>query len=160
MPAGAAKHKNKLHEASRMYTITLIPGDGIGPEVIAAAKRAVAATGVALTWDVQVAGADAVSQYKTPLPQQVLDSIKRTGVALKGPLTTPIGSGYRSANVALRKELDLYANLRPCRTLPGVVARYTGVDLVVVRENTEDLYAGRERMINAPGIGADRALCL
>ena len=133
-----------------MYTITLIPGDGIGPEVIAAAQQAIAATGVAITWDIQVAGEDALERHDTPpLPQQVLDSIRRTGVALKGPLTTPIGSGFRSANVALRKALDLYASVRPCRTLPGVPARYDGVDLVVVRENTEDLYTGRERMIDA-----------
>jgi isocitrate dehydrogenase (NAD+) len=102
-----------------------------------------------VSWDVQAAGVAAVEQYGTPLPQQVVNSIKKNGVALKGPLTTPIGTGFRSANVALRKSLDLYAGLRPCRTLPGVPARYDSIDLAVVRENTEDLYAGRERMIDA-----------
>jgi len=128
------------------YRITCIPGDGIGPEIMAAAKVALAATGVRIQWVDVEAGADVMDRYGTPLPDSVVDSIRETKVAFKGPITTPTGSGFRSVNVALRKELDLYANLRPAVSIPGVQSRYEGVDLVVVRENTEDLYAGVEHM--------------
>ena len=129
------------------YRVTCIPGDGIGPEIMAATKVALAATGVRIAWIDVEAGAEVMDKYGTPLPQQVIDSIRETRVAIKGPVTTPIGSGFRSVNVALRKELDLYANLRPAVSIPGVRSRYEGVDLVVVRENTEDLYAGVEHMV-------------
>ena len=127
-----------------MYTITLIPGDGIGPEVIDAARRCIEATGVSIEWEVKEAGAGAIEKYGTPLPDEVLDSIRKNKIALKGPITTPIGSGFRSVNVALRRGLDLYACVRPCKLYPGVRSKYEQVDLVVVRENTEDLYAGIE----------------
>ncbi len=127
-----------------MYTVTLIPGDGTGPEVVEAMRRCVEATGVPLNWDVQYAGADVMEQHGTPLPKAVLDSIQKNGVAIKGPITTPVGTGFRSVNVALRKQLDLYAGLRPSRYYPGVKSRYPEADLVIVRENTEDLYAGIE----------------
>jgi isocitrate dehydrogenase (NAD+) len=126
------------------YRITLIPGDGIGPEVSEAARRCVEATGVKVDWEIAEAGADVIPKYGTPLPQSTLDSIKKNKVALKGPLTTPIGTGFRSVNVAIRRELDLYACLRPCRSYKGVRSKYENIDLVVVRENTEDLYAGIE----------------
>ncbi len=129
------------------YDVTLIPGDGIGPEIAAAARRVLEATGVQFDWDVQRAGEETISEMGTPLPPAVLDSIRRTRVALKGPITTPIGTGFRSVNVALRKELDLYANLRPARTYKGVKTRFGDIDLVVVRENTEDLYSGVEHMV-------------
>jgi isocitrate dehydrogenase (NAD+) len=129
------------------YRVTCIPGDGIGPEIMAATKVAVAATGVQIEWIDVEAGADVMEKYGTPLPQAVIDSVKDTKVAIKGPITTPVGSGFRSVNVGLRKELDLYANLRPAVTIPGVRSRYEGVDLVIVRENTEDLYAGVEHMV-------------
>ena len=131
-----------------MYTITLIPGDGIGPEITAAMRRVVDATGVRIEWETVEAGADVIEKYGTPLPDVVLDSIRRNKVAIKGPITTPIGSGFRSVNVALRKELNLYACLRPTFTMPGVKTRYTDIDLVIVWENTEDLYAGIERMVD------------
>jgi isocitrate dehydrogenase (NAD+) len=125
--------------------VTLIPGDGTGPEIAEATRRVIEASGVEIDWDVQDAGADVMDEFGgNPLPDHVLDSIKRNGVALKGPITTPVGTGFRSVNVALRKTLDLYGQVRPCRTYPGVRSRYEGVDLVVVRENTEDLYAGIE----------------
>jgi isocitrate dehydrogenase (NAD+) len=126
------------------YKITLIPGDGTGPELAEATRRVIEATGVSIEWDVQEAGADVMDKYGTPLPAHVLDSIKRNKVALKGPITTPIGTGFRSVNVALRQELQLFACLRPCKSFVGVRSRYENVDLVVVRENTEDLYAGIE----------------
>lgn len=130
------------------HTITLIPGDGIGPEISDAMRLVVEATGVDIEWDVQEAGADVMDKYKTPLPEGVLDSIRRNKVAIKGPITTPVGTGFRSVNVALRKTLDLFACLRPCFSMEGVKSRFSDIDLVVVRENTEDLYAGIERMIN------------
>jgi isocitrate dehydrogenase (NAD+) len=130
-----------------MYRVTCIPGDGIGPEIMAATKVAVAATGVQIEWIDKEAGADVMDKYGTPLPQAVIDSVRETKVAIKGPITTPVGSGFRSVNVGLRKALDLYANLRPAVTIPGVRSRYEGVDLVIVRENTEDLYAGVEHMV-------------
>ncbi|MCL5290946.1 MAG: isocitrate/isopropylmalate dehydrogenase family protein [Actinobacteria bacterium] len=126
------------------YNITLIPGDGTGPELSDAMRRVVEATGVAIEWEVVEAGADVMDKHGTPLPDTVLESIKRNKVAIKGPITTPVGSGFRSVNVALRKELDLYACLRPAFTLKGVKSRYEDIDLVIVRENTEDLYAGIE----------------
>ncbi|MDI6822670.1 MAG: isocitrate/isopropylmalate dehydrogenase family protein [Actinomycetota bacterium] len=129
-----------------MRTVTLIPGDGIGPEITEAMRRVVEATGVSIEWEVVQAGANVVNKYGTPLPEYVLDSIRRNKVAIKGPITTPVGTGFRSVNVALRKELDLYACLRPAFSLEGVPSRYSDIDLVVVRENTEDLYAGIERM--------------
>jgi isocitrate dehydrogenase (NAD+) len=126
------------------YNITLIPGDGVGPEITEATTRALAATGVAIKWEVHQIGEAALKEYGTPLPLEVLQSIKKNRVALKGPVTTPIGTGFRSVNVALRQELDLYACLRPCKSYKGVRSRYSDIDLVVVRENTEDLYAGIE----------------
>lgn len=127
-----------------MRTVTLIPGDGIGPEVSEATRRVVDATGIGLDWDVQDAGAGVIERHGTPLPDHVLDSIRTNKVALKGPVTTPVGTGFRSINVALRQELDLYASVRPCVLYPGVPSHYEAVDLVVVRENTEDLYEGIE----------------
>ena len=127
------------------HRVTLIPGDGTGPEIAEATRRVVEATGVAIEWDVQEAGADVMERHGgNPLPDHVLESIKRNGVALKGPITTPVGTGFRSVNVALRKTLDLYGQVRPCRSYAGVRSRYDDVDLVIVRENTEDLYAGIE----------------
>ncbi len=126
------------------YKISLIPGDGIGPEVSEAAKRCVNATGIKVDWEIVEAGADVIPKYGTPLPQSTLDSIRKNKVALKGPLTTPIGTGFRSVNVAIRKELDLYACLRPCKSYKGVRSKYENINLVIVRENTEDLYAGIE----------------
>ena len=126
------------------YKVTLIPGDGVGPEIADATRRVVEATGVAIDWEVVNAGAGVVEQYGTPLPPNVIESVRRNKVALKGPVTTPIGKGFRSVNVGLRQALDLYANLRPCKYYPGVRTRFPETDLVVVRENTEDLYAGIE----------------
>jgi isocitrate dehydrogenase (NAD+) len=127
------------------HRVTFIPGDGTGPEIAEATRRVLEASGAELEWDVQQAGADVMELYGgNPLPDHVLESIKRNGVALKGPITTPVGTGFRSVNVALRKSLDLYGQVRPCKSYPGVRSRYEGVDLIVVRENTEDLYAGIE----------------
>ena len=126
------------------HDVTFIPGDGVGPELSDATRRVLEATGVGFNWDVQDAGADVVETYGTPLPEHVLESIRTNRVAIKGPITTPVGTGFRSVNVALRKELDLYACLRPCKLYPGVRSRYEAVDVVIVRENTEDLYAGIE----------------
>lgn len=126
------------------YKITLIPGDGIGPEIADAARRCIDATGVEIDWEVVDAGIDVIDQYGTPLPAHVLESIRKNKIALKGPITTPIGHGFRSVNVTLRQELGLYACVRPSKYYPGVRSRYQDVDLVVIRENTEDLYAGVE----------------
>lgn len=133
-----------------MSKVTLIPGDGTGPEIVEAGRRVIDASGAAIEWDVQEAGADVMEKYGSPLPERVLQSIRANRVAIKGPLTTPVGTGFRSVNVALRMELDLYANLRPARTIRGVRAPYQDqdLDLVVVRENTEDLYAGIERQVS------------
>ena len=133
------------------HTITLIPGDGIGPEVTEAVVRILAASGVSINWERHDAGVLAVDRGGVPLPIELLDSIRRNKVALKGPVTTPIGTGFTSVNVGLRKALDLYANLRPVWNMPGIVSRYTGIDMVIVRENTEDLYAGLEHEI-VPGV--------
>ena len=127
------------------HRVTLIPGDGTGPELAEATRRVLEATGVAFDWDVQHAGTDVMAENDgNPLPEHVLDSIRRNGVALKGPITTPVGGGFRSVNVGLRKSLDLYGQVRPCKSYRGVRSRYEDVDLIVVRENTEDLYAGVE----------------
>jgi isocitrate dehydrogenase (NAD+) len=127
------------------HEVVLIPGDGTGPELAEATRRVLEATGVAFDWDVREAGADVMDKHGgNPLPDDVLEAIRGTGVALKGPITTPIGGGFRSVNVALRKSLDLYGQVRPCKTYPGVRTRFADVDLVIVRENTEDLYAGIE----------------
>lgn len=128
--------------------ITLINGDGIGPEISNSVMEIIKASGLDIDWDIQTAGADVIEAEGTPLPQRVLDSILKNKVALKAPVTTPIGKGFRSVNVQLRKALDLYANLRPCKNLPNVKTRFDNVDLVVVRENTEDLYAGVEEQIS------------
>ena len=126
------------------HRVTFIPGDGVGPELSEATRRVLEASGVGFDWDVQEAGNDVMNRYGTPLPEHVLESIRANRVAVKGPITTPVGSGFRSVNVALRKELDLYACLRPCKSYRGVRSRYEDVDLVIVRENHEDLYAGIE----------------
>jgi isocitrate dehydrogenase (NAD+) len=133
------------------HTITLIPGDGIGPEVAEATQRVLAAAGVRIDWETHDAGAAVAEKRGTTLPTEVLDSVRKNKVALKGPIGTPIGKGFRSVNVTLRQALDLYANVRPVRSLPGVEPRFEGTDIVIVRENTEDLYAGLELMI-MPGI--------
>ncbi|MBI5787476.1 MAG: isocitrate/isopropylmalate dehydrogenase family protein [Candidatus Schekmanbacteria bacterium] len=132
------------------HRVTFIPGDGIGYEISDATKRVLEATGVEFEWETVQAGADVIAEYGTPLPQAVLDSIRKNKIAIKGPITTPIGTGFRSVNVALRKELNLYVCLRPCKTYPGVPSRYNNIDLVIVRENTEDLYAGIEYQKGAP----------
>lgn len=127
-----------------VHNITLIPGDGIGPEISEAMRRTVEATGVKVKWDIQEAGGDVIAKYKTPLPDSVLASIKKNKVAIKGPVVTPVGAGFRSVNVKLRQDLDLFACVRPCKLYKGVRSNYAEVDLVIVRENTEDLYAGIE----------------
>jgi len=129
------------------YTVTLIPGDGIGPELAEATRRVLDASGVEFKWEIVEAGEAVIAKEGTPLPQSVLDSILRNKIAIKGPITTPVGVGFRSVNVALRQTLSLYANLRPVRSIPGLKTRYENVDLVIVRENTEDLYAGIEHMV-------------
>ncbi|MDQ3879647.1 MAG: isocitrate/isopropylmalate dehydrogenase family protein [Chloroflexota bacterium] len=131
------------------YAVTLVPGDGIGPELAEATRRVIEATGVDIEWDVQEAGEATIAQHGTPLPPSVVDSIRRNGVALKGPITTPVGAGFRSVNVSLRQELKLFANVRPARSMDGVPTRYSGIDLVIVRENTEDLYAGVEHRVGS-----------
>ena len=131
-----------------MRRITLINGDGIGPEISDSVVKIIESAGLKIDWDLQTAGADVIAEEVTPLPERVLKSIKQNKVALKAPVTTPIGKGFRSVNVQLRKDLDLYANLRPCKNLPNVKTRFENVDIVVVRENTEDLYAGIERQVD------------
>jgi isocitrate dehydrogenase (NAD+) len=142
------------------HRVTLIPGDGIGPEVAEAARAVVDATGVEVEWDVQEAGAVTLEREGTPLPDRVLDSVRRSRTALKGPITTPVGSGFRSVNVALRQELDLFAAVRPARHYPGLPSRHPGVDLVTIRENTEDLYRGIEFERGAPETDSLRAALL
>jgi isocitrate dehydrogenase (NAD+) len=129
------------------YRVTLIPGDGIGPELAEATRRVLDATGIEFDWETVDAGEAVIAEYGTPLPEGVLESIRRNKVALKGPITTPVGEGFRSVNVTLRQALGLYANLRPARSIKGLETRYEDVDLVIVRENTEDLYAGIEHMV-------------
>jgi isocitrate dehydrogenase (NAD+) len=129
------------------HRVTLIPGDGIGPELAEATRRVLEATGVGFDWEYQEAGEAMIAEHGTPLPEAVLESIRRNKVALKGPITTPVGGGFRSANVTLRQALGLYANVRPARSMKGLDTRYEDVDLVIVRENTEDLYAGIEHMV-------------
>jgi len=133
------------------HTITLIPGDGIGPEITAATVRIIEAAGVDVEWETHILGAQAQEKYGTTLPESTIESIKRNKVALKGPQMTPVGKGFTSVNVGLRKALDLYANVRPIKTLPNVPSRYTNVDLVIVRENTEGLYSGLEHTV-IPGV--------
>ncbi len=132
-------------------TVTLIPGDGIGPEVSAAAVRVLDAAGAEIEWERQIAGKEAVEKFGNPLPPEVLESVRRNRLALKGPVTTQVGGGFKSVNVQLRQALDLYANLRPSRSLPSIPSRFEGVDIVVVRENTEDLYSGLEHIV-VPGV--------
>ena len=134
----------------KSYRVTLIPGDGVGPELAEATKACLEATGVKFDWDIQTAGMDVMASEGTPLPERVLESIRKNKIAIKAPLTTPVGTGFRSVNVALRKELDLYACLRPCKSYDGVRSRYKNIDLVLVRENTEDLYAGIEFQKGTP----------
>ena len=129
------------------YAVTLIPGDGIGPELSQATRSVLEATGIEFEWDIQEAGEATIASEGTPLPNRVIDSIRANGVAIKGPITTPVGSGFRSVNVGLRQALELYANVRPARTMQGVATRYDNVDLIIVRENTEDLYAGIEHRV-------------
>jgi isocitrate dehydrogenase (NAD+) len=129
------------------YTVTLIPGDGIGPELAEATTGVLEASGIAFEWDVQQAGEATIATEGSPLPDRVVESIRRNGVAIKGPITTPVGSGFRSVNVGLRQALELYANVRPARSMAGVESRYENVDLIIVRENTEDLYAGIEHKV-------------
>jgi isocitrate dehydrogenase (NAD+) len=143
--------KLKTENCLMKHTITLIPGDGIGPEVTSAVVRIIEAAGVEVAWETHYAGAQALEKFGTTLPDDLLESIKRNRVALKGPITTPVGKGFTSVNVGLRKALDLYANLRPVRALPNVPSRYPELDLVVVRENTEDLYSGIEHVV-VPGV--------
>ncbi len=137
-----------------MYKITLIPGDGTGPEITDAATRVFEATGVPFEWDVQNAGEDVYNDEGNPLPDRVLDSIKKNKVAIKGPITTPVGTGFRSVNVTLRQTLDLYSCVRPCKTYKGAKTRYDNIDLVIFRENTEDLYAGIEYKKDSEGAKA------
>ena len=138
-----------------MHKVTLIPGDGIGPDIADSAVRIIRASGVRIEWERVDAGLSAIDKYKDPLPTQVLESIRRTGISLKGPLTTPVGSGFRSVNVALRKEFDLFVNLRPARSFEGVQSRYRDVDLTIVRENTEEFYAGIEHYIDSSRSAAE-----
>lgn len=137
------------------YIVTLIPGDGIGPSISEATKKIIEATGVTIEWEVQEAGITAIEKYKDPLPQSVIDSIRKNKVALKGPLTTPVGTGFRSINVALRKEFDLYINLRPAKSMEGVKSRFKDVDLIIFRENTEEFYAGIEHYIDSQKSAAE-----
>jgi isocitrate dehydrogenase (NAD+) len=132
------------------HKVTMIPGDGVGPELSEATMRVLDATGVGFEWEIVQAGENVMDEYGTPLPDHVLESIRRNKVAIKGPITTPVGKGFRSVNVALRKELDLYALFRPCKSYPGVRSRYTGIDILMVRENTEDAYAGIEFQQGTP----------
>ncbi|HET7152792.1 MAG TPA: isocitrate/isopropylmalate family dehydrogenase, partial [Candidatus Kapabacteria bacterium] len=129
------------------HTIALIPGDGIGPEIVESAVRVVEATGVAVEWKEVLAGLTAIDKYKDPLPQETIDAIREANVALKAPVTTPVGGGFRSVNVAMRMEFDLYTNLRPAKSFPGVKSRYENIDLVIFRENTEGLYVGIEHYV-------------
>src|SRR5436189_189478 len=145
-PDGVEQWPFPTHEGAEhvSHRVTFIPGDGVGPELSETTRRVLEGTGVEFDWDIQEAGADVMDRHGTPLPEHVLDSIRANHLAIKGPITTPVGTGFRSVNVALRKELDLYACIRPCKWYKGVRTRYENVDVVIVRENTEDLYAGIE----------------
>ena len=147
--------ENGTNKRKPPYKVTLIPGDGIGPEVTDAAIEILEASGVVIHWDIQEAGADVIPKYNTPLPPSVVSAIVKSGVALKGPIGTPVGTGFTSVNVALRQQLSLYANLRPARTIPGLKTPFSNmgiaIDIVVVRENSEDLYAGIEHVV-VPGV--------
>src|SRR5829696_4235693 len=140
----------KISESMK-HTVTLIPGDGIGPEIVAATVRIIEASGIDVEWETHIMGSQALEKFGTTLPESTTDSIKRNRVALKGPLMTPVGKGFTSVNVGLRKALDLYANVRPIKALPNVPCRYPELDLVIVRENTESLYAGLEHTV-VPGV--------
>src|SRR6478672_11616605 len=146
-PTGRGIYYNRVMK----HRITLIPGDGIGPEIVAATVRVIEATGVEIEWETHILGAQAQEKFGTTLPDETIESIRRNRVALKGPQMTPIGKGFTSVNVGLRKALDLYANVRPIKALPNVPCRYPELDLVVMRENTEDLYAGLEHIV-VPGV--------
>ena len=137
-----------------MYRVTLIPGDGVGPEITEATTQVLEATGIAFDWDIQNAGEEIYNQEGNPLPDRVLESIKKNKIAIKGPITTPVGTGFRSVNVALRQSLDLFSCLRPCKSYTGAKTKYEDIDLVIVRENTEDLYAGIEYEKNSEGTNA------
>ncbi|NCQ18454.1 MAG: isocitrate dehydrogenase [Ignavibacteria bacterium CG22_combo_CG10-13_8_21_14_all_37_15] len=137
------------------YNITLLPGDGIGPEITAAAIKIIKHTGVDINWEIMSAGMEALDKYRDPLPQETIDSIGRNKLALKGPLTTPIGKGFRSINVALRKEFDLYVNQRPAKTFKGVTSRYDNIDILIFRENTEEFYSGIEHYIDSSRSAAE-----
>src|SRR5947199_459794 len=150
-PEDAALPLGLRRESMSKTTVTLIPGDGIGPEVSNATVRVLDAAGADIEWERHIAGAEALEKYGNPLPPEVLESVRRNCLALKGPITTQVGKGFRSINVQLRQELDLYANLRPSRSLPSIPSRFEGVDIIVVRENTEDLYAGLEHIV-VPGV--------
>jgi len=150
-PATAADAPVQTGTAASPYIVTLIPGDGIGPEVIDATVEVLEATGLSFTWDRQFAGAEVIPRFGTPLPDEVVNTIIKNRIALKGPIATPIGTGFSSVNVTLRKRLGLYANVRPARTLPGIVTPFKDVDIVVVRENSEDLYSGIEHVV-VPGV--------
>jgi isocitrate dehydrogenase (NAD+) len=141
--------------SSKLHTITLIPGDGIGPSISESTRRVIEATGVQISWEIQEAGIPAIEKFKDPLPQSVIDSITRNKVALKGPLTTPMGSGFRSINVALRKEFDLFINLRPAKSFIGIKSTFKEVDLIVFRENIEEFYSGIEHYIDAKKSAAE-----
>ncbi len=138
-----------------MHRVTLIPGDGIGPSIAEASQKVIEASGARIDWDIQEGGLAAIEKYKDPLPKQTLDSVANTKLALKGPLTTPVGMGFRSVNVALRKEFDLYINLRPAKSMEGVVTLFKGVDLIVFRENTEEFYSGIEHYIDSKKSAAE-----
>lgn len=140
-----------FRELNEMKTITLIPGDGIGPEVVEASIKVIDAAGVQIRWEKVDAGIQALKKYSTALPEELIDSIKRNKVALKGPVGTPVGEGFKSVSVTLRKKLDLYANLRPIKSLPGIKSKFSGIDIVIVRENTEGLYSGIEHEV-VPGV--------
>ncbi len=142
---------SRVPQSPEPHRVVLIPGDGIGPEVTGAAVRCVEALGVAIAWEVVEAGGEVIAKYGSPVPEEVMNAVRSTGVALKGPITTPVAGGFKSANVLLRQALDLYACVRPVKSIPGLVTRYEDVDLVLVRENTEGLYSGLEHRV-APGI--------
>src|SRR4030095_11709419 len=146
-----ASHHARPESGSMMRRVTLIEGDGIGPEVTRAVVKILDAAGLQAEWEPQVAGVLALERYNTPLPPELLASIERNKVALKGPVTTPVGGGFTSVNVGLRKALNLFVNLRPVWSIPSVPSRYSGIDLIIVRENTEDLYAGLEHEV-VPGV--------